>query len=239
MNQRLAFYDTVELARKRRMWMRSVEGGPTGELSYAHISDMYRRVTPLFSESKLGRWLGWAQAAVVASGVATLEEMKAINQKYADDDLSTDLEGAAEDPALGEAVQTPAQFAAFWNTKSEEQREEFLQGLKVDQEAASACFMEDHDGLQKQLDNSLAKQAELQGKLNSIQEELVAFGRRSGVIQPNAWITSQRHVECTECEALVEDAIDHCKETGQSSATFLSDGRVQGRDDHAGSAMVA
>lgn len=239
MNQRLAFYDTVELARKSQMWTRSVEGGPTGELSYAHISDMYRRVTPLFSESKLGRWLGWAQAAVVASGVATLEEMKEINQKYADAEQSTDLEGAAEEPHPMGRVRTVAEFAALWNTKSEEQREEFLQGLKVDQEAASACFMKDHDGLQQQLDNSLAKQAELQGKLNGIQEELVAFGRRSGVIQPNAWITSQRHIECTECEALVEAAIDHCKETGQPSATLLSDGRVQGREDHAGSAMVA
>lgn len=35
-----------------------------------------------FSEGKLGRWLGWAQAAVVAINLATLDDMKAINIKW-------------------------------------------------------------------------------------------------------------------------------------------------------------
>jgi hypothetical protein len=33
-----------------------------------------------FSEAKTGRWLGWAQAAVVAMGLASLDDMKAINK---------------------------------------------------------------------------------------------------------------------------------------------------------------
>lgn len=33
-----------------------------------------------FSEAKLGRWLGWAQAACVAMGVVTLDDMKKINR---------------------------------------------------------------------------------------------------------------------------------------------------------------
>jgi hypothetical protein len=45
---------------------------------------MRSRITPGFSDAKLGRWLGWAQCAVVASGVATLTDMKEINQAHAD-----------------------------------------------------------------------------------------------------------------------------------------------------------
>lgn len=37
-----------------------------------------------FSDAKMGRWLGWAQAAVVAMGAGTLEEMKEINVECAD-----------------------------------------------------------------------------------------------------------------------------------------------------------
>jgi hypothetical protein len=37
-----------------------------------------------FSDGKLGRWLGWAQAAVVAMGAGTLEDMKTINKRCAD-----------------------------------------------------------------------------------------------------------------------------------------------------------
>jgi len=35
-----------------------------------------------FSESKMGRWLGWAQAAVTAMGFASLDEMKATNKRW-------------------------------------------------------------------------------------------------------------------------------------------------------------
>jgi hypothetical protein len=62
-------------------------------LSPDHVRDMLRIMesgsNPQdtergFSEGKMGRWLGWAQAAVVAMGVATLEDMKDINRKHAD-----------------------------------------------------------------------------------------------------------------------------------------------------------
>ena len=51
-----------------------------GELGRAHIVGMLDRIEG-FSPSKLGRWLGWAQAAVVAAGAATLEDMKRINME--------------------------------------------------------------------------------------------------------------------------------------------------------------
>jgi len=44
-----------------------------------HLRDRRSRSTSDFSDAKLGRWLGWAQASVVAVGCGTLEEMKAIN----------------------------------------------------------------------------------------------------------------------------------------------------------------
>lgn len=36
-----------------------------------------------FGEAKMGRWLGWAQAAMVAMGLADLDDMKALNKLYA------------------------------------------------------------------------------------------------------------------------------------------------------------
>lgn len=62
---------------------------PGTDLGLEHLREMWERVraddNPQggkgFSEAKLGRWLGWAQCAVVASGVATLDDMKAINRR--------------------------------------------------------------------------------------------------------------------------------------------------------------
>jgi hypothetical protein len=63
------------------------------DLRPAHIRDMLEvmvsGVNPQnpaggFSDGKMGRWLGWAQAAVVAMGCGTLEDMKSINRKWAD-----------------------------------------------------------------------------------------------------------------------------------------------------------
>ena len=52
-----------------------------GTLSYEHIAGMKIKMQETkMSYGKMCRWLGWAQCAVVASGVATLEDMKAINQ---------------------------------------------------------------------------------------------------------------------------------------------------------------
>lgn len=61
------------------------------ELRLPHLTSMYGRAMDAalenrpFSEDKLGRWLGWMQAAAVANGVATFDEMKALNRRYADD----------------------------------------------------------------------------------------------------------------------------------------------------------
>lgn len=56
----------------------------SGELSLEHCRQMLSTmmVTP-FSYGKLCRWLGWMQAACVANGYATLEEMKQINKECA------------------------------------------------------------------------------------------------------------------------------------------------------------
>jgi hypothetical protein len=79
MNQRQAFKETIELATARNMplWYDS-------EVGLAHIKGMYERITDDFSEAKLGRWLGWAQCAVVAAECATLDEMKAINKRWSE-----------------------------------------------------------------------------------------------------------------------------------------------------------
>lgn len=46
---------------------------------------MQSRISPDFSEAKLGRWLGWAQAAVVAANIGvTLDDVKALNKRFAD-----------------------------------------------------------------------------------------------------------------------------------------------------------
>lgn len=53
-----------------------------------HVRDMLRamesRKNPQggeFSDGKMNRWLAWAQAAVVAQGLASLEDMKVINKR--------------------------------------------------------------------------------------------------------------------------------------------------------------
>lgn len=73
-----AFDDTIALAEARGM------AETRGGLSLEHLKDMRTRITSSFSPSKLGRWLGWAQCAVVAAGASTLDEMKEINLRHAD-----------------------------------------------------------------------------------------------------------------------------------------------------------
>lgn len=77
MNQLQALRDTVRLAKTRGL---AITRKP--ELSLEHVEDMLRRVEAdpsAFSTAKLGRWLGWAQAAVVSWGNCSLEDMKQIN----------------------------------------------------------------------------------------------------------------------------------------------------------------
>lgn len=88
MNQREAFAETIEAA--ERAGMPALPGSPRG---LAHLKDMFGRLQPSFSEAKVGRWLGWAQCAVEGSGVGlTLEDMKQINMRWADDGAESDLQ---------------------------------------------------------------------------------------------------------------------------------------------------
>lgn len=83
MNQRQAFKETLEAMDARLIVARTYQLLP--ELSPQHLHDMYERLTDDMSDAKLGRWLGWAQCAVVAMDIGfTLEDMKAINQKWSD-----------------------------------------------------------------------------------------------------------------------------------------------------------
>ena len=79
MNQREAFAETIEAAERAGM-----PALPGSELGLDHVKDMFARLQPKFSDAKVGRWLGWAQCAVVAAGVGlTLEDMKQINMRWA------------------------------------------------------------------------------------------------------------------------------------------------------------
>lgn len=74
--QRQAFADTVFLASRRGMHL-----SPGSELGLYHLMHMRIRAQSM-AGSKLGRWLGWAQCAVVAAGIGlTLDDMEAINQR--------------------------------------------------------------------------------------------------------------------------------------------------------------
>jgi hypothetical protein len=82
-NQLQAFRDTVSLAEKAEMPPMSAVHDSLG---LAHMRSMLKRIEAgEFSESKLGRWLGWAQAALVAANVGvTLEDVKQINLRNAE-----------------------------------------------------------------------------------------------------------------------------------------------------------
>lgn len=84
MNQRMAFKETIAYATRNYMPM---DNDVDDSLSLRHIIDMDARLDehPEYSDAKIGRWLGWAQCAVVASGTGSLEEMKQINMRWADD----------------------------------------------------------------------------------------------------------------------------------------------------------
>ena len=96
MNQLAAARETIELAEQRLNewtlnWSKIQALDP--DLQMPHLKDMLAMmesgVNPQdpkrdFGEAKLGRWLGWMQAACVAMGVFTLADMKMINKKWAD-----------------------------------------------------------------------------------------------------------------------------------------------------------
>ena len=79
--------DTLALARERNL---DDVSSDTPELDYNHLAWMLSEMESKpekFSPAKMGRWLGWMQAAVVAQscGDISLEDMKQINMRNADD----------------------------------------------------------------------------------------------------------------------------------------------------------
>jgi hypothetical protein len=77
MDMTQAFRDTLALAEGRGM-ADLMANDPS--LQFGHLQNMLETIEAEGIEGeKLGRWLGWAQAAVVAAGLATLDEMKDIN----------------------------------------------------------------------------------------------------------------------------------------------------------------
>lgn len=84
MNVHMAMFDTMRLAQRHAARMPA-----EGPLSSKHIAVMWDRMCfDKFSYGKLCRYLGWAQCALVASGVATLEDVKEINKKYKGQDTA-------------------------------------------------------------------------------------------------------------------------------------------------------
>lgn len=71
-----------------------------GELGVTHIRGMPERIEG-FSSAKLGRWLGWAQAAVVAGGCATLDDMKNLNKRCSEAALTSDAGTARSEDEEG------------------------------------------------------------------------------------------------------------------------------------------
>lgn len=87
MRQLDALRATIALAERRRM-IDNDRGLPI-ECQFTHLYSMLTVIEydpKAFGPAKLGRWLGWAQACVVAAGVATLNDMKQINLDHSDDD---------------------------------------------------------------------------------------------------------------------------------------------------------
>jgi hypothetical protein len=79
MNVDAAWRDTMDLV-KSKPFAFPFEG----PLSYQHLLDMDVRYSafPTGKYGKRCRWLGWAQCAVVAAGVATLDQFKEMNKHY-------------------------------------------------------------------------------------------------------------------------------------------------------------
>jgi hypothetical protein len=90
MNHLQAMRDTLDAARAIGL---DNTNSDTPELDFPHLEDMLRRAElaasgqgePM-SEGKMGRWLGWMQASVVAmaEGALRLEHMKNINMAHRD-----------------------------------------------------------------------------------------------------------------------------------------------------------
>jgi hypothetical protein len=81
MRQREALQATLRLAESKGM-----PELPGTSIGLEHLRFMAEAVqSPDFTDDKVGRWLGWAQCAVVAANIGvTLEDMKRINLEHLD-----------------------------------------------------------------------------------------------------------------------------------------------------------
>lgn len=93
MNMLAALRDTIDIAVERTdiespEYRGDLEPPNSGEpCSIDHFETMYEAVKQnpsVFSDAKLGRWLGWVQGVLCGRSLVTLDEMKEINKKYSD-----------------------------------------------------------------------------------------------------------------------------------------------------------
>lgn len=90
--------DVLEAMRLTVALSSSSQGGEIPSLSHSHLVEMLAAMEAGgFSYGKSCRWLGWAQAAVVANGAADLDTMKMINKRcQRAPEVSTPKEGVCE-----------------------------------------------------------------------------------------------------------------------------------------------
>ncbi|QZE10344.1 hypothetical protein SEA_KATCHAN_56 [Microbacterium phage KatChan] len=63
----------------------------------------------------------------------------------------TSLAGATREPALGVVPATAGEFAAIWNGRTTEQREQMLRSINASGDTAAKCWQADHEGLEREL----------------------------------------------------------------------------------------
>lgn len=146
MNQLQALRETITLGDAKGM-----PDLPGSALGLEHLRGMVSAIeSGSFPSDKLGRWLGWAQCAVVAADVGvTLDDMKALNVRCVDDaEVSDD---PTESPALRgqsssywkrqyKAAEKAKMLAISWADQAEER-------LRKARESAAGELAEAHESL--------------------------------------------------------------------------------------------
>lgn len=83
MNMLEAMRETLSLMEERVEKFDNLNDGPK-PTRLGHLTGMLEKMEAgQFSEAKMGRWLGYAQGVMVARSLATLNEMKEINKRWA------------------------------------------------------------------------------------------------------------------------------------------------------------
>lgn len=115
----------------------------------------------------------------------------------------TALDGGTIAPDEGRRVANAGEFAAAWNGRTREQREDLVVQLLHQQDVTIRCFQGDHEGALEQL----ARRRE-------------------------EWLVLYWHDDCPECEAHAESAISMAKVTGSIGSTQAT-ATAQGGTQHA------